>query len=361
MAGRVEFPEPPRITGNTAADVAAMGEYLWSLYRDAFLARGLIQDGDEDAVFTGTIRGNANLEIDGHIIARGMIEVDGVDVTITGIADDENGYGMYGVNLATYGNGMLAIGAEGLFGFSTVYDGILGIGAEYGGWFSGDLAGIRAGGGAAGASGVYAKQSLGDWSITAEGPMRIDDQVMSTLADGTPPLVVTSTTPVLNMRLSKAGLKASGVVTTLSTNYVSMTGTAGADNTAQTVKTIAIAANTLTQIGDRVRIRCYWRGDTGTGITGTLTVNGVTVSVNTDAGAATVQTCDAWLHYGDATHANIMSVNSSGWSTTVSNTNVAGFDWTASQDVDIDQDAIANNHIIVYFLAVDVFPKGSTD
>ena len=133
--------------------------------------------------------------------------------------------------------------------------------------------------------------------------------------------------------------------------------TAGADGTAQVVVTLAVAANTMTQVGDRIRVRCYWIGDTGTPITGTLAVNGVTVGASTDGGGATVQYAEAWLHYRDATHANIMSSNTSGFDTSISAINVAGFNWAAQQNVTIPQNNVANNHIIVTFLAVDLFPK----
>jgi len=149
-----------------------------------------------------------------------------------------------------------------------------------------------------------------------------------------------------------------GLVRTLATNYVSGTGTAGADNTAQDVVTIAVAANTLTQLGDRMRMRAYWRGDTGIGITGTLKLNGVTISHSLDLGTATLQVNEAWLHYIDATHANIIE-NEAGGVGPVSAPNVAGFAWSAAQNLVISQDQIINNHIVVFFLAVDIFPKGA--
>lgn len=148
----------------------------------------------------------------------------------------------------------------------------------------------------------------------------------------------------------------SGAAHTNVTNYVSGTGTAGVDNTAQTVKTIALAANTLRQLGDRIRVRAYWTGDTGSPITGTVALNGVTISHTTDGGAATLQVNESWLHYVDATHANIIE-NEAGALGGASGVNVAGFNWAAAQNMTIAQNQIGNNHIIVYFLAVDVFPK----
>ena len=176
--------------------------------------------------------------------------------------------------------------------------------------------------------------------------------------DGSGDSTITGTLGVTGGIL-KSTYKTGGVVTTLSTNYISGTGTAGADNTAQTVKTIVLAANSLTQNGDRIRIRCYWTGDSGAPITGAITVNGVSIGTATDAGAATFQVTESWLHYIDSTHANIISMENGVIETTLSAANVAGFDFTTAQDIDLDQDAIASNHIVVYFFAADIFPKGS--
>jgi len=41
---RVDFPQPPRITGNPAADLPVLVEYLWSFYQSAILSGGLIQN-----------------------------------------------------------------------------------------------------------------------------------------------------------------------------------------------------------------------------------------------------------------------------------------------------------------------------
>jgi hypothetical protein len=152
--------------------------------------------------------------------------------------------------------------------------------------------------------------------------------------------------------------KLAGLVFPLSTNYVSGTGTAGVDNTAQTVKTIAMAANTLTQVGDRLRIRVFWRPDTGTAIVGTLKVNAVTVSLSTSSTAAAELVNEAWLEYIDATHANIIAYSASLIDTTTSAVNVASFAWGSSQDIIFTQTQISNNKIVVYSIVVDIFPKG---
>jgi hypothetical protein len=142
----------------------------------------------------------------------------------------------------------------------------------------------------------------------------------------------------------------------LSTNYISGTGTAGVDNTAQTVVTVAIAANTLTQVGDQLQLLSYWRGDTGAAITGTLALNGGTVGNTTDAGGTALQLCETWLQYVDATHANVLEYEA-GALGAVSAANVAGFNWAASQNLTLAQNAIVANHIVVFSLTAEALFK----
>jgi hypothetical protein len=144
----------------------------------------------------------------------------------------------------------------------------------------------------------------------------------------------------------------------LSTTYISGTGTAGVDNTAATLKTLVLAANTLRRVNDRLRIRTYWTGDTGAPVTGSTKIGPaaaeVLVSHTTDGGAAILQVNEAWLHYIDNTHANIIE-NEAGGLGALSAVNVAGFTWNASQNIIFTQDAIANNHCILYAFIVDIF------
>lgn len=149
---------------------------------------------------------------------------------------------------------------------------------------------------------------------------------------------------------------------TLSITYISGTGTAGADNTAQTVKSLTLPANSMTQVGDRLKIQVFWTGDTGAAITGTLKVgpaaSEVTVAATTDAGGTSLQVSTALLHYIDNTHANVLE-EEGGTLGNNSAVNVAGFTWDASQNILFTQDAIANNHIIVYEMVVDSMPKAA--
>jgi len=157
---------------------------------------------------------------------------------------------------------------------------------------------------------------------------------------------------------SGATLKLTGAVYPHSCTYISGTGTAGADGTAQTVKTVSLTANSLTQVGDRLRIRVYWRGDTGAPITATVQVNSVTVSAATDSGTSSYFVTECYLHYIDSTHANILENGS--YPATGANTaaNVAGFAWTSAQNIDVLQNNVVENHIVVLAVIVDIFPKG---
>jgi hypothetical protein len=176
---------------------------------------------------------------------------------------------------------------------------------------------------------------------------------------------VTGTLPLANGGIGATTLKAAGIPFALSTNYIDGTGTAGADNTAQTVKTIAIPANTLSQIGDQLSVQVYFRPDTGTALSATITINGVTTGTITTQTDALPVWAEIRLSYIDSTHANVRTiyrVPSGAIALDVVSAgvgfNTAGFDWTASQDIDVDQNAISNNHLVVYEIVGTAYPKG---
>ena len=172
-----------------------------------------------------------------------------------------------------------------------------------------------------------------------------------------PDLTPTIVSRINSVLLSSKALMLLGIHHSKACTYISGTGTAGTDNTAQTVKSITLPKNSLTQLGDRVRIRTYWRGDTGAPITCTMTLNGVTIGHETDAGGTSLFLDETWLHYIDNTHANIIEVEA-GALGAVSAANVAGFTWDAAQTINADQDKIVSNHVVVFAIIVDVFPKG---
>ena len=146
-----------------------------------------------------------------------------------------------------------------------------------------------------------------------------------------------------------------------SISYISGTGTAGVDNTAQTIKTLALPADAMRAVGDRIRIRAYWKGSTGGAVTGTIKVgpaaSEVTVSNQADAGGTASFMNEVCLEYIDNTHANVME-HEAGNLGAVSAFNVAGFTWNAAQNVLFTQDAIADNHAILFSMTVEIWPKG---
>jgi len=158
----------------------------------------------------------------------------------------------------------------------------------------------------------------------------------------------------------KTAIVAEGAHTSNAATYVSGTGTAGTANTAMTVKTQTLAANTLTQLGDRVRIRVYFFAAGAAPITAAGKVgpagSEVTCCDVTHTGGTASGLVETWMHYIDNTHANIIEqeVGALGAITAI---NVAGFTWNASQNVIVTQSATAANYITVYGIFVDVFPK----
>lgn len=212
------------------------------------------------------------------------------------------------------------------------------------------------------ATGGQAKAAVPDASTTAKGVVEL-----ATSAETTAGLAVQASdtrlsnarTPTAHAASHQPGASDTilGVHRSQAISYISGTGTAGADATAQAVKTVVLPANTLTQLGDRIRIRVYWRGDTGAAITALLTVNGVAGSNTTDLGTATLQLNEVWLHYIDSTHANVFE-QELGAVGSLSAINVAGFAWTSAQNITVSQDNAVANHIIVFALVVDVLPLG---
>jgi hypothetical protein len=151
--------------------------------------------------------------------------------------------------------------------------------------------------------------------------------------------------------VSTAGFHRSTLAT-----YNSGTGTAGADNTAQTVKSITLPANALKEVGDRLRIRSYVFATAGAPITATLSLNAVSCADATLTSTA-VAVEEAWLHYIDNTHANILDTNGAPGFTAL---NVAGFTFNAAQTIAVAQTQVVAQHVVVGILIVDVLPKGVT-
>lgn len=149
-----------------------------------------------------------------------------------------------------------------------------------------------------------------------------------------------------------------GIQYALSCTYISGTGTAGTDNVAGTVKSVTIPANVLTQVGDRIRLRTYWKGDTGSPVTATAALNGVELATSQDVGAANFFVTENYLHYTSGTSANIIESGAYPATGTHSNNNVGGFAWASTQAFALMQNQVVDNHIVVYCMFVDALPKG---
>lgn len=76
------------------------------------------------------------------------------------------------------------------------------------------------------------------------------------------------------------------------------------------------------------------------------------------ATSTNLQVVECWLHYIDATHANIIENETGGGLGNLSATNVAGFNWAVNQNVIFTQNAVNNQHLVLYFMVADFFPKG---
>jgi len=157
-------------------------------------------------------------------------------------------------------------------------------------------------------------------------------------------------------------LQLNGAHKSTNLTYISGTGTAGTDNTAAVLYTSVLPADSLTVVGDRIRIRQYWAGTVGASITGSTYVGPdgaeVLVGDTSDSGGSNLQINESWLHYIDNTHANIIE-QEGGALGAVSNVNVSGFTWNADQHIEFRQNQVGNNHCILYALIIDIFPKAT--
>ena len=151
-------------------------------------------------------------------------------------------------------------------------------------------------------------------------------------------------------------------VTTTAATYVSATGADGTANTAETVLTRTLPANSLKEIGDRIRIRTWFVAQTGPSIitTTSLGPSGSEVDVGdvTHTGGAAFDLTESWVHYIDNTHGNLIEQEAGVGIGNLTAVNVSGFTWNAEQNIIVAQSAVAAQYITVYGVFVDIFPKG---
>lgn len=130
---------------------------------------------------------------------------------------------------------------------------------------------------------------------------------------------------------------------------------AGTDNTSMGLITKLLPAKTLTKLGDRVRFRVYFSATAGSNISGNLTLNGIAVS-ETIINGTNIRVAEVWIHYRDATHANILESGATPEVGAMSAINVAGFDWENDQDVTFHQTQVFTQHLALHCLFVDTHP-----
>jgi len=142
-------------------------------------------------------------------------------------------------------------------------------------------------------------------------------------------------------------------------SYVSGTGTAGVDNTAQTVKSITLKANSLNAVGRRIRISLLYASvGAGAGLWATQ-LNGVVFDLSQTAAAGRTLEQVFEISYVDNTHANIINKGISGYNTaagffgTQAQVNIAGFNFAVDQTLAVTQTQVASYHLTVYEIVVE--------
>ena len=135
-------------------------------------------------------------------------------------------------------------------------------------------------------------------------------------------------------------------------SYVDATGTAGTDNTAQTVKSITLAADSCTAVGRGIRIRVVYT-TTGTTVRLTLKLNGQTVKLATALAASEVGSFEVVVHYTAATTGLVSGTANAANTASTVGAALTSLDWTATQAILVSQDAVVGEHAVVNVLAVE--------
>jgi hypothetical protein len=210
--------------------------------------------------------------------------------------------------------------------------------------------------------------------INVGNPTNPQDAATKSYVDGrTPRSIATgggvATLDARGQRASSVLASGSGVVSIvhvrdaiwhrgLPISYISGTGTTGTDNTAMTIKTLVLPANTLSKVGDRMRVRAYFKATGGAPIDGSTKVGPSGSEVlcsDTTVSVTNLALTECWLQYIDNTHANVVE-NHDGALGPLSDVNVSGFDWDSDQNIIFTQNAVTAQHIDLYSFIVDLFP-----
>jgi len=135
------------------------------------------------------------------------------------------------------------------------------------------------------------------------------------------------------------------------------TGAVGSAATAATLLTRNLPANSLTSVGDRIRIRTWLFITGGAALTITTALNGVTISDIVHTGAGQFDLTEAWLHYVDDTTFHLIEQETGTGLGALTAVNVGGSNWDASQDITVAQNSAAGSYATVWGLFVDIFPN----
>ena len=140
--------------------------------------------------------------------------------------------------------------------------------------------------------------------------------------------------------------------------FASPNGVAGADGAAAALATIVIPANTLTKIGDRLRIYAYFQASGAGPITAALKLGppGAEVTIGdlivSNSALALIQ-CGVLYTAQRRAHVIEEEAGAVGASSGV---NVQGFMWTSDSNLIFTQSQVVGQHLTLYSLIVDIFP-----
>lgn len=146
---------------------------------------------------------------------------------------------------------------------------------------------------------------------------------------------------------------ASGAV---ANNYISGSGTGGTDNTAQTVKSIVLAANSLSAATPRIKISAFVALSGAGPVNALVSLNGTSVGGSFSITGSHGAWLELFLSYVDATHVNVSGAFGDEGLSVVSATpqaNRAGFSHTGAQTIILAQAAVVASHLVVFELCAE--------
>lgn len=139
-------------------------------------------------------------------------------------------------------------------------------------------------------------------------------------------------------------------------SYVSATGTAGTDNTSQTVKSITLKANSLNAVGRGIRVRAIATSSSASALQISLTLNSVGLITASISASGKQVIIDTVIYYIDATHINVHSfsaINGTVSADANNTSNLGGFVLTSDQTLAVTQNNVAATHATVFSLFVE--------